>query len=1020
MTDRREALGGATTLDGLQRAVPGAFTSELAPSTKGHAYARLATSLRLTLDYWRYLEPVYDASPALRARAATQVPPLAVTVGHSAFMRRPWGRRLVYGAVDALERAVPGAAHATAILERTRPDVLVVTPLLYFGSPQVDYVRAAKRLGIPTVLCVGSWDHLTTKGLVHEVPDAVTVWNEAQRDEAAELHGIPKDIVTVTGSPAYDHWFEARPSLSRDAFAARIGLPADREIILYVCSSPFIAPREVRFVKRWLQAIRESADPRLREIAVLVRPHPQNADQWRDVQWDELGPVAIFPRLGANPVDEHSRADYYHSMYFSSAVVGVNTSALIESGIVGRPVYSPRTAEFAGTQEGTLHFRHLQHVSGGLLTIAADLPSHVAQLQQLVDTPIAARRTDRAFIQSFIRPLGLDRAVAPALADVIERVGSRRTSPARTRALSVLLRPVAAALAPLAAAARSMPARTVTRDKDDGPPARRRLLVVLGSPEYLRFYDDTLAELGARGHDVAVTVNAIRERKQARFRPDDVRGRFVGVFPERRDAWAGLAHAVRGTMDFVRYLDPRMGDVPALRARVRRKALPRVLHWLDRFHHLPPALVRELLRALTTIERAIPVDRRIMRYLAEAQADAVVVSPLVDVASEQVDVVRAARAVRLPVIACIASWDNLTNKGLLRVEPDLVTVWNGFQKAEASDLHGVSADRIVVTGAQAFDRWFERRPSRSREEFCAMVGLDPSKPFVLFTGSSFFIAGETSEAPFVRRWIEALRSSDDSAVRDAGVLVRPHPYNADQWAAADVSDLSNVAIWPRGRHDPTDEQNRDAFFDSIYYSAAVVGINTSAMIEATIIGRPVHSLMLGDFDQTQQGTIHFRYLLPEHGGFLQLARSMEEHVAKLSESIRHPEAAAAVLDRFVSAFIRPHGRLQPAVPLLADAIVMGAEREPMPHTTGIVALALRAALAIPVGAAWTAGAATRRLTGGSMKQLRKQWRLALHHRRKRLAGVLKEVRRKLGVKQVSKAWRRACRAAGSERTSPRG
>ena len=63
-------------------------------------------------------------------------------------------------------------------------------------------------------------------------------------------------------------------------------------------------------------------------------------------------------------------------MYHTEAVVGVNTSAMIESGIVGRPVYTVQAEEFAATQEGTLHFQHLKNVDGGLLHLAANLDEH--------------------------------------------------------------------------------------------------------------------------------------------------------------------------------------------------------------------------------------------------------------------------------------------------------------------------------------------------------------------------------------------------------------------------------------------------------------------------------------------------------------------------------------------------------------------------------------------------------------------------------------------------------------------
>ena len=42
-----------------------------------------------------------------------------------------------------------------------------------------------------------------------------------------------------------------------------------------------------------------------------------------------------------------------------------------------------------------------------------------------------------------------------------------------------------------------------------------------------------------------------------------------------------------------------------------------------------------------------------------------------------------------------------------------------------------------------------------------------------------------------------------------------------------------------------------------------LGVNTSAMIEAAILGRPVLSVLAPEFAATQEGTVHFHYLLPE-------------------------------------------------------------------------------------------------------------------------------------------------------------
>jgi len=426
--DRADRVGGPQLLAALEGAHAGVTHEILKPPARGK-WAGVASLLRLTIDYWRYLDPFFADAVQLRARAEEHVPRAVVLLPRLPLLRSSPGRRLLMRCARALERAVPPRPDVEALLDREKPDVVLLTPLLYFGSRQVDYVRAARQRGIPSVLGVGSWDHLTTKGLIHEAPDCVIVWNEMQREEAERLHGIPPARVVVTGSQAYDHWFSRTVSTTRTEFCARVGLSADRPFLLYLCSSPFITPHEVPFIRRWMAAVRESSDPRVRSLGLLVRPHPQNAEQWRDVDLSGQGNVAVWPRAGANPIDADARAEYYDSMHHSLAVVGVNTSALIESGIVGRPVYSLLVDEFAGTQEGTLHFQHLKTAGGGLLRLASTLPEHLGQLSELVAAGAGANERIGGFVRAFIRPHGLDQAATPRVVEAIERTATLRVTP---------------------------------------------------------------------------------------------------------------------------------------------------------------------------------------------------------------------------------------------------------------------------------------------------------------------------------------------------------------------------------------------------------------------------------------------------------------------------------------------------------------------------------------------------------------------------------------------------------------
>ena len=397
------------------------------PIVPFNAWSFFGSELRAGMDYLRYLGPEFEHATKLRVRAERNAPSFVLSMLHRPGMNTTAGRRLLSRMLATLDRAVPHHPDIEQFIRASAPDLVLVTPLVEPGSPQSEYVRAAQALGIRTGLCVYSWDNLTNKGLIHEPLDLVTVWNEPMKQEAVTLHKVPAACVEVTGAAAYDHWFEWQPRESRREFCTRLGLPADRPYLLYVCSSRFIAPQEVDFIRRWITELRASSEG-LRHISVLVRPHPQHFKPWKDAPLADLERVSVWPREGANPLDEPSRAEYHDSIYHSAAVVGVNTSALIESAIVGRAVYTVLAPEFRDTQEGTLHFHHLLHANGGVLNVAQTMQEHAAQLEAAVRGPADDARC-RRFVEAFVRPQGIGVPATPHLVAAIERtaaLGSRR------------------------------------------------------------------------------------------------------------------------------------------------------------------------------------------------------------------------------------------------------------------------------------------------------------------------------------------------------------------------------------------------------------------------------------------------------------------------------------------------------------------------------------------------------------------------------------------------------------------
>ena len=117
------------------------------------------------------------------------------------------------------------------------------------------------------------------------------------------------------------------------------------------------------------------------------------------------------------------------------------------------------------------------------------------------------------------------------------------------------------------------------------------------------------------------------------------------------------------------------------------------------------------------LEQAIPTSPEIDAYIRERAPDVVLATPVVNRASTQVEFLKSARRLGIPAGMLVASWDNLTNKGLLKLAPERVFVWNEIQVREAVELHGMPADRVVATGAQLFDRGSSGGPSTERAEF---------------------------------------------------------------------------------------------------------------------------------------------------------------------------------------------------------------------------------------------------------------------------------------------------------------
>jgi hypothetical protein len=437
----------------------------------------------------------------------------------------------------------------------------------------------------------------------------------------------------------------------------------------------------------------------------------------------------------------------------------------------------------------------------------------------------------------------------------------------------------------------------------------KRIAFFLWNVWFFRNFAGVLAELAARGHQVTIVLQRVETEPSALRALDALLERWpnlqVKVLPERSDALGPLAKALSRAVEYLYFHRPVFADKPILRIRMRHRTHPMIRLLISPFAHL---LREPALRVLIGLERALPRSQTIIEAVRELRPDLAVFSPLIDVAIAQFEHVRCAQRIGVPTLFAVHSWDNLSTKSLLREQTDAVAVWNFRQVEEALSFHGVARERVSVTGAPTYDRCFDVSLTETRDQFLSRLSLDPNERTILYLSSATFGFRERPEADFARRWVAAIRSANDPRVARANIIIRPHPRRGTEWV--DCQELPpGVVVFPKQGENTADEASFATYALSLSHADCVVGINTSAMIEAGIFGKPVLTVLDPSHADSQTGTFHFQYLLgnEDEGVLLRAAKSFSEHIAQLTETFdRSPERSAAAR-AFATAFVRPLG-----------------------------------------------------------------------------------------------------------------
>jgi UDP-N-acetylglucosamine:LPS N-acetylglucosamine transferase len=247
----------------------------------------------------------------------------------------------------------------------------------------------------------------------------------------------------------------------------------------------------------------------------------------------------------------------------------------------------------------------------------------------------------------------------------------------------------------------------------------------------------------------------------------------------------------------------------------------------------------------------------------------------------------AARRLKLPVVAHVASWDHTVGKGVISPHCDLYVVQNRVMEDDLRRYHGIGPERVVVTGWPQTDVFLRRRPRRQYEELLGRYGLDPGRPLVLVMGNT------PTNAPYEDRFVARVVAWWESAARDRlQLLFRPHPRDkewAERFAAAQGRE--GVFVQEPSYRDLEDLSTLLQHGDVVVCNAGTI------LLDALVNDRP-SVCVLYDEGAPPGESWAAKNVIGEHyrdlaaSGAFHTAESFEEVVAGIERSLADPEELA--------------------------------------------------------------------------------------------------------------------------------
>ena len=247
-------------------------------------------------------------------------------------------------AIFYIIRLLPIPSEIKNYLTEFEDHMVLFLPHNKFPGDEMLWIKACRLIKRPTVAITLSWDNLLTKGIHVYQADYFFCWNESDRTALVKYHGYKKEKVVIIGSTFFDKWINIEKIYINDSSEEK------QKYILYLGSSRNITGNESVVINNFARKIREY----LPSYKLIVRLHPSNY-----VYSSELDSDLMIVKIGNVPTDNKQANNFFSLMKNAICVVGINTSAMVDSVVCDCPTVALQLDQYKATQFETPHFVNL-------------------------------------------------------------------------------------------------------------------------------------------------------------------------------------------------------------------------------------------------------------------------------------------------------------------------------------------------------------------------------------------------------------------------------------------------------------------------------------------------------------------------------------------------------------------------------------------------------------------------------------------------------------------------------------